>query len=512
MEPSLDSAPPRSRTSRPRFCPDNRAFAALLFSGLALSLCSASVWASPATSSALPREGDLTGIGWKLLFVLALVLLNGFFVASEFALVAVRRTRIDQLAAEGSRAAKAVQKAVKHLDRYIAATQVGVTVASLLLGGIGESTLEPLFGALFSWMPPQFFFITRVGVATVLAYLLMTSLHVILGELVPKSITLQKSEAVAMICVRPMSLIVKLTTPLVWALTGIARGILRLLGVQQLGEHGSVHSPEELDILVSQSHRGGELNDTEAEILHRVVRFSDLTLREVMVPRVEMQALPVEMPRLALRAWVHSKPHSRVPVYSGSMDDVIGVLHLKDAVPFIAKLRTEAGDDETPVSLMPVVRETLRLPETSTVDKLLGEFKKTRQQMAIVIDEFGGTAGIVTLGDLLDQVFGDMADEFDAPEEILAASADGRIFLAGRTLIDEINQKFETGFRQDEADTVAGLVLTELGRPAKVGDEVELCGVKIRVEAIERIRITRVSLLLPQSEEEAAREAALQAA
>ncbi len=492
MEPSLDSVPPRSCTLRP-------------FWVFALALSSSPAFAAPATG-AISHEGDLTGIGWKLLFVLTLVLLNGFFVASEFALVAVRRTRIDQLAAEGSRAAKAVQKAVKHLDRYIAATQVGVTVASLLLGSVGETTLEPLFGVLFSWMPPQFFFVTRVGVATVLAYLLMTALHVILGELVPKSITLQKSEAVAMVCVRPMSLVVKLTTPLVWALTGIARGILRLLGVQQLGEHGSVHSPEELDILVSQSHEGGELNDTEAEILHRVVRFSDLTLREVMVPRVEMQALPVEIPRLALRAWIHSRPHSRVPVYAGSMDDVIGVVHLKDLVPFAAKLG--AGDDESLVSLMPLVRETLRSPETSTIDKLLIEFKKSRQQMAIVIDEFGGTAGLITLGDLLDQVFGDMADEFDTPEEIRAHGQDGRVYLAGRTLIDEINQKFETGFRRDEVDTVAGLVLTELGRPAKVGDEVELNGVKIRVEAVERIRITRVSLLLPQAEN-AEREVAL---
>jgi len=501
MEQSSESAPPRSRSPRVAFC---------LF---AFALLSPSVWASPASQSAAPHEGDLSDIVPKLLFVFALVLLNGFFVASEFALVAVRRTRIDQLAAEGSRAAKAVQRAVKNLDRYIAATQVGVTVASLLLGGIGESTLEPLFGALFAWMPAQGFFLTRVGVATVLAYLLMTSLHVILGELVPKSITLQKAEAVAMICVRPMSLIVKLTTPLVWALTGVARAILRLLGIQKAGEHEGVHSPEELDLLVSASHQGGELNDTEAEILHRVVRFSDLTLREVMVPRVEMQALPVEMPRLALRAWVHSKPHSRVPVYSGSMDDVIGVLHLKDAVPFVARMGK--SDDDAPVSLMPIVRETLRLPETSTVDKLLVQFKKTRQQMAIVIDEFGGTAGLVTLGDLLDQVFGDMADEFDAPEEILARGADGRIFLPGRTLIDEINQRYETGFKQDEADTVAGLILTELGRPAKVGDEVELCGVKIRVEAVERIRITRVSLLLPPTEEQieaAQREAALQTA
>ena len=508
MEPSLDSAPPRSRTPHyPR--PSQRTPRAARFVfACALLFLSLPVWAAPASPKAAV-EGDLTGVGWKLAIVFALVLLNGFFVASEFSLVAVRRTRIDQLAAEGNKGAKAVQNAVKRLDKYIAATQIGVTVASLILGSVGESTLEPLMSRLFAWMPPQFFFVTRVGVATVLAYLLMTSLHVILGELVPKSITLQKSEAVAMLCVRPMSLFVKITTPLVWALTGVARFILRVLGIQKMGEHENVHSPEELDILVSQSHEGGELNDTEADILHRVVRFSDLTLREVMVPRVEMNALPVEMPRLAFRAWIHSRPHSRVPVYTGSMDDVIGVMHLKDAVSFATKMGP--GDDDSVVSLMPLVRDALRLPETSTVDKLLVKFKKSRQQMAIVIDEFGGTAGLVTLGDLLDQVFGDMADEFDAPEEELTHADDGRLYLAGRTNIEEINQRFDTGFKQDEADTVAGLVLTELGRPAKVGDEVEINGVKIRVEAVERIRITRVSLLLSHSAERE-REAALEAA
>jgi putative hemolysin len=230
-----------------------------------------------------------------------------------------------------------------------------------------------------------------------------------------------------------------------------------------------------------------------------VVRFSDLTLREVMVPRVEMQALPVEMPSLALRAWVHSQPHSRVPVYHGSMDEVIGIIHLKDMVPFAAKL--PHGEDEKMVSLMPLVREALRLPETSTVDKLLVDFKRRRQQMAIVIDEFGGTAGLITLGDLLEQVFGEVADEFDTPEAEVAAHKDGRISVPGRTLIDEINDRYETGFPVDEADTMAGLVLSSLGRVAVVGDEVEINGVKLRVEAIERLKITRLSLLLtPKSD------------
>lgn len=502
MQPSSDPAPPRSRTLR----------VTLLVLAAALFLFhTPAVFAAPVAGEG-NHESDLNGIGWKLLLVFVLVLLNGFFVASEFALVAVRKTRIDQLASEGSSAAKVVQRHVKNLTRYIAATQVGVTVASLVLGSVGENAFHTLITPLLGWVPEGLpAGITGSVIAVVLAYMVMATLHVVIGELMPKSIALQLTEKTALVVGRPMSFFVQVFSPFVWFLNGIGRFLLVRLGIHVSEEHGSVHSPQELDLLVEQSHIGGELNATEAEILHRVVRFSDLTLREVMVPRVEMQALRVDIPRLALRAWIHSRPHSRVPVYSGTVDDVIGVVHLKDLVPFAAKMGV--GDDEELISLMPVVRDTLRLPETSTADELLNEFKKTRQQIAIVIDEFGGTAGLVTLGDLLDQVFGDMVDEFDTPEDAIAHGEDGRIYLTGRTLIEEINQRFETGFRQDEADTVAGLVLTELGRPGKVGDEVTLNGVQIRVEAIERIRITRVSLMLPAAvEREREREAALEAA
>lgn len=457
-------------------------------------LACAPAWAAPETESAAHLNGS---VGLNLLVVALLVLANGFFVASEFALVAVRKTRIDQLAAEGSGAAVVVQKAVKDLDRYIAATQVGITIASLILGGVGEKTFhhifEPVIGPILAAVSAPKGLSSGI-VATALAYFVMTALHVIIGELMPKSIALQNAEKTSLVIGRPMTFFAKVFAPLIWLLNGTGSFLLRRLGIHAVEGHGTVHSPEELDILVAQSHQGGELNDTEAEILHRVVRFSDLTLREVMVPRVEMQALPVEMPSLALRAWVHSQPHSRVPVYHGSMDEVIGILHLKDMVPFAAKL--PPGDDEKMISLMPLVREAVRLPETSTVDKLLGEFKRRRQQMAIVIDEFGGTAGLITLGDLLEQVFGEVADEFDTPEVEVAAREDGRISVSGRTLIDEINTRYETGFPVDEADTMAGLVLSCLGRVAVVGDEVEVNGVKLRVEAIERLKITRLSLLL----------------
>ncbi len=440
-----------------------------------------------------PPHASAPNLPLNLLVVAMLVLANGFFVASEFALVAVRRTRIDQLAAEGGASARIVQTALGDLDRYIAATQVGITVASLLLGGIGEHAFHTLFSPLFRGIPAGLpLGLTGSALAFGLAYFVMTTMHVVVGELIPKSISLQFAEKTTLVIVRPMVIFARIFAPFIWLLNGTGALLLRAMGIEAAGEgHGSVHSPEELDLLVSQSHRGGELNDTEAEILHRVVRFSDLTLREVMVPRVEVQGLPVEMPRLALRAWIQSRPHSRVPVFHNSLDEVIGIAHLKDLVPFAAKV---GGDDDTVVSLMPVVRDAPRLPETSTVDKMLAEFKSRRQQMAIVIDEFGGTAGLVTLGDLLEQVFGEVGDEFDPPEEEIEDRADGRVIIPGRTLIDVINNRFDTGFSLDEADTMAGLVLSALGRPAARGDELTINGHKLRVEEVERLRITKLSL------------------
>ena len=494
MESPSSSPCLRSPSRRPAF---HRVGWTVSLAILALSLLAAtSSQAAEGADAAHESGGNLP---LRLLFVFILVLFNGFFVASEFGLVAVRKTRIDQLAAEGSSAAKIVQTAVRHLDRYIAATQVGITIASLLLGGIGESALHELFTPLFNWVPQtQFVWLTGSAIAVGMAYFVMTALHVVIGELMPKSIALQSAEKVCLVIGRPILFFGKLFAPLIWLLNGTGGLLLRMIGVQATEEHGAVHSPEELDLLVRESHKGGELNDTEAEILHRVVKFSDLTLREVMVPRVEMQALPVEMTRGTLRAFIESRPHSRVPVYHGSPDEIIGILHLKDVLSFVAKL--PQGDDEIKLSLMGTVREVLRLPETMTVDKLLTKFKGRRQQIAIVIDEFGGTAGMITLGDLLEQVFGEVADEFDDELAEIRIVNEREALIAGRALISEVNEEFETGFSQNEADTFAGLVLNELGRPAVIGDEVTINGAQIRVEGVERLRITELRLMLPQHE------------
>jgi putative hemolysin len=463
---------------------------------------------------------SLTGsILLDLTIVFMLVLANAFFVASEFALVSVRKTRIDQLTAEGNSAAAVVQRAVRDLDRYIAATQVGITLASLLLGGIGEQTLEPLLTPLFGWVPEEWRGITRTALVASFAYFIMTALHVIIGELMPKSIALQRAESTALWIGRPMALFAVIFSPLIWLLNGIGNFLLRLLGFHAAEGHSQVHSPEELDMIFTESHKGGEINQTEFDILHRVVRFSDTTARAIMVPRLEMQALPATITHEELSVFLQDRPHTRIPVYRDSLDEILGIVNSKDLEHLnnqelsrqLEQLKTaisgkgngQRPQDDTPATaeqtldLTPLVGEAAFVPETIRIDRLLGELKKHHQQLAIVIDEYGGTAGLVTLADLLEEVFGDLPDEAGETEPEILQRPDGSLQLAGRVSIDEVNELFGFGFPTDEAVTMAGLVLNVLGQTAAIGDEVEINGLRMRVEKVDRFRIDTLSLFPP---------------
>jgi CBS domain containing-hemolysin-like protein len=275
-------------------------------------------------------EHTASTVAADIAIVFILVLANAFFVASEFALVSVRKTRIDQLAAEGNSTAAVVQRAVHNLDRYIAAPQVGITLASLLLGGIGERTLEPILAFLFAWLPEQWWVITRTGLVAGFAYFIMTALHVIIGELMPKSIALQRPERTALWIGRPMTFFAAVFSPLIWMLNGVGNFLLRRFGFHAAEGHSQVHSPEELDMIFTESHKGGEINQTEFEILHRVVRFSDTNVRAVMIPRLEMQALPISISRKTLTVFLQSRPHTRIPVYEDSLDEILGIVNSKD--------------------------------------------------------------------------------------------------------------------------------------------------------------------------------------
>lgn len=436
---------------------------------------------------------DLSATLWKLFAVAALVFANGFFVAAEFALVSIRRTRVEELVAQGVRVAKVVQRAVHDLDRYIAGTQVGITLASLALGWIGEPALAHLIEPFFGWVPLGASKAVAHSIAITLAFATITFLHVVLGELVPKSLALQKPEQTSLWVARPMAFVVVLFQPLIWVLNGFGNMLLRWIGLQAAGEHHGVHSVEELQLLVGQSHEAGVLDDLERQMLQRTFRFSELVVSDVMIPRHDIVAFDVTTPTEELLDKVARSIHTRLPVYEDTIEHIIGFLHVHD-------LFKHTRQSLSTLDLRKLVRPSLFVPETIHLDALLEQFRQRHTQIAIVVDEHGGTAGLITLEDVIEEVFGELQDTLEAEQPNIQTMPDGRVLVRGDVHLHELNGRLGWNLPEDEADTIAGYVMACLGRTARVGDVVETPHGMIRVENMARLRITQVAFMPKLSE------------
>src|SRR5438128_216170 len=438
-----------------------------------------------------------------LFIALLLVAANGFFVATEFALVSSRATRIDQLAAAGNRAARLVQHAKANPTRFISGTQLGVTVASLLLGWIGENTFAELIQPVLDQIvllvgqpvaassePTN----TAHAIASVLALLAITFFHITLGEQIPKILALQGAESVILFAVQPVSALAWVFSPFISLLYLFTNLVLRLIGLEYHGEEHAVHSPEELQLLVTQSARAGLMTPWERELVQRAFAFSDQTAGEVMVPRTEIIALPVESTvQDALRV-ARRYRHSRFPVYEQTIDNVVGILPTKDLLNVAARRgpRPPHGD----MHLRRLIRPALVVPQGASVIEVLARMKAARQPMAVVLDEFGGTAGIVTLKDLVARLLGDVGDEYTPATQEVRTLADGTIVADGLALVEDVNAQLGTHFDASEVDSLGGLVFSRLGRRPRVGDEVDLgSGYRARVERLDGLRVARVRLL-----------------
>jgi CBS domain containing-hemolysin-like protein len=443
-----------------------------------------------------------------LFIVLLLVAANGFFVATEFALVSSRSTRVDQLAAQGSRAARMVQRAKSNPTRFISGTQLGVTVASLLLGWIGEETFAQLIqpgldavSVLLGQSPdePGQITATAHAISSVLALFGITFFHITLGEQVPKILALQKSESIIVFAVQPVSALAWVFRPFISLLYLFTNLVLRAIGLEYHGEEHAVHSPEELQLLVTQAARAGLMTAPERELVQRAFAFPDQTAGEVMVPRTEIVGLPVEATvQDALRVAQRYR-HTRFPVYEKTIDDVIGILSTKDLLSVAARRgpRGPLAD----VSLRRLIRPPLVVPQGATVIEVLERMKAARQPMAVVLDEFGGTAGIVTLKDLVARLLGDVGDEYTPATEEVRTLPDGTILADGLALVEDVNAQLGTHFDASEVDSLGGLVFSRLGRRPRVGDEVELGGnYRARVERLDGLRVARVRLLPPRAQ------------
>lgn len=423
----------------------------------------------------------------KLVAVVVLVLANAFFVAAEFSLVSVRKTRIYELVSQNNRAAQWVARAIEDPDSVIAATQLGITLSSLGLGWIGEPALSHLLEPIVRLVPIGMQEGLSHTLSAGIAFALITFMHVVVGELAPKSIALQDPESTSLVVAQPTIWAERLFKPAIILLNGAGSMVLRWVGISAAAGHELVHSVEELKMIVSASAEGGVVENEEEEILQAVFDFGDMLVRQVMVPRTEVVAVAADASLEETMELVGQQPYTKLPVYEDRMDHVIGIVHVKDV------LRALQQDPKSKLHTRDVMREAIFVPEAARVISLLELFRSRRQHMAIVLDEYGGTAGVVTLEDLLEEIVGEVSDPFDDEPEIQPLP-DGSSLIDGLTLIDEVNEHFDLELSDPDYDTIAGFVLGGLGRMAKVGDSIVIDSTRLRVEAMDGRRIARVSL------------------
>jgi putative hemolysin len=422
----------------------------------------------------------------ELVAVAAIVLLNGLFVAAEYALVTVRRTRMHELEQAGNRRARLVLKITQEPPRFIAAMQLGVTVTSLAIGALGERALERAFDPLMATV-----------IAVVLALLLLTFFHVVVGELVPKGMALGYSEQAALWLAAPVRGFFFVFKPLIWFLQRSSEIVLRALSLEPPGAEGTVYSEAELKMLLERSTVEGELEEEEQEMLYKVFDFADKEAVDVMRARPEVVALSAALPpEECLRAVLES-PYTRYPVYRETPEHIIGVLHLRD----LLNAMNERGMAD--VDIEKILRPPYIVPETKDIAALLAEFRKTNQHMAIVVDEYGDMEGIVTLEDVLEEIVGEIEDEFDLPDESVERIDDRHIRIDGTFPIDDFNEQFECSLPVEDYHTMGGLVFGLLGRAPEAGDEVEENGLRFSVLEIEGTRIERLEVeFLPMLEQD----------
>ena len=426
-----------------------------------------------------------------LLAIFTLVAANGFFVAAEFSLVKVRQTRIDELSAEGKSNARVVQEELQHLDTYIAATQLGITLASLALGWIGEPSLAHLIEPLFSFAGGTVAGDLAHSAAIAISFFLITLFHIVLGELVPKSIALQRSEKTALFIARPLRLFARLFHPFISFMNGIGTLVVRAFGLRFTGEHVSVHTIKEIEMLIGQSRKAGLLDNEEEVLLRRVFVFGEKTAQHVMTPRTEIVGVAREITREQLREKVAGERFTRLPVYEGTLANILGVIHIKDILTQMSK----PGSDE-PFSAQNILRPVLAVPKTTSILKLMAQMQNRQTHLAVVIDEYGETAGIVTLEDILEEIVGEVQDEFDSPEagvrhevETLAA---GAYSVDGLMPVSAFAERFGVSFGNIHSETIAGCALEMLGHIPKVGESFLLGAYRFRVESMDHLRIARL--------------------
>ena len=434
----------------------------------------------------------VSSAGWtmtalKLLVVLVLVLINGFFVAAEFAFVGVRRSRIESMAASGSAAAKRLLSLLNNLNAYLSASQLGITLASLALGWVGEPTVaslleSPLAGLSDAW---------RHGIAFVIAFSIITSLHIVIGEQAPKLLGLELSEKIALAVTLPMKAFYWVFHWPIRALDWASVSIVKLFGLKASLEHVSSYTEAEIRQLVDTSRESGHLRAEERKLIHRVFEFSDTLVREAMVPRTEMAAIPATSALVEITKAFEKYRYSRLPVYRESLDDVIGFIHSKDVMPYLLQSDKFKLED--------VLQPPLYVVDTARLEDVLRQMQKAKAHFGFVVDEHGGLEGVITLEDLLEEIVGDISDEHDEEvNEQITQVNDREYLLAGGLAVRDLNRRLKLNLPESEAyTTIAGFLMTQAGHVLNPGEVVKYNGLAFKIDRVERRRVIIVHLYLP---------------
>jgi putative hemolysin len=415
------------------------------------------------------------------LAVLLIVLGNAFFVAAEYALVTARRTRLQELAEGGSRRARIALRIMDSPVRFIGTVQLGITAFSILLGAVGEPIVE-------HWIDEP---LLSKGTAFVLAFVVVTYLHVTLGELVPKAFSLTRNEATALWVALPVEAVYVAMYPVVWVLQASANSFTRLFGVEPAPAGIVAHTEQDIRMIVAQAEDAGEIEEAEEEMLYKVFDFADKEVGEVMLPRPQVVAISVDLPPEDALAALIDSPYTRYPAYRGSLDEIVGVLHVRDLFSALH----DRGIAQ--VDLGELLRPPFVVPETKDLAALLADFRRTKQHMAIVVDEYGAMQGIVTLEDVLEEIVGEIEDEYDLPDESVERVDERTIRVGGTFPIDDFNEQFGTELPAEDFHTVAGFVFGQIGRAPAEGDQVEWNGVRFEVVDVQGSRIERLQAEFP---------------
>lgn len=435
----------------------------------------------------------MTEVLTPIVIIALLIALNGLFVAAEFAIIAARRPRLEQLVKDGRKSAQTVQNVITSAvrqDRYIAVAQLGITLATIGLGMYGEPSIAAwLYGPLEHTFGVSEALAHTLG--TVLAVTIMTYFHVVVGEMIPKALALQSPETTALGVIGPMRFTRVLFYPLVVVLNAIATGFLRLLRIP-VESTGARYTAQELARIVNESFEGGVLDDAEQVLIANIFDFGEREVYQVMTPRRRIKGLPSSATLNEVGELIKDSHHSRFPVYEGDLDHIIGVLHVRDFIK---------GQSESPesFSLRALMRRAPRVPEGMPAENLLAAFKRLKVHLAVVMDEFGGTAGIVTLEDLIEEVVGEGSEEGEQTPRI-EELGEGGLRVQGSVPLEELNERYDLNLTSETAETVAGLVVDELTRPPQIGDEVETDGVRLRAETIDGLAIETVAVQLSEAQ------------